>query len=62
MREACNKIIHAKEIEILLPNKPEIVLRGKKGNEFWKANFDILEFTRKAMSFLIVYDEAWDIQ
>jgi hypothetical protein len=61
-RETCNKIIHAKEIEILLPAKPEIVLHGEKGSESWKAEFDILDFVRNAMNLVVSYDENWNIQ
>lgn len=62
LREACNKIIHAREIQILLPAKPGIVLHGKKGSESWKAEFDILGFVRNAMKLVVCYDEDWDIQ
>jgi hypothetical protein len=62
LREACNKIIHAREIEILLPTKREIVLHGKKGSESWKAGFDILDFVRNAMNLVMSYDEDWDMQ
>ena len=62
LREACNKIIHASEIEILLPAKPVIVLHGKKGSEAWKAEFDLLGFVSNAMNLAASYDEDWGIQ
>ena len=62
LREACNKIIHAREIEIQLPAKPQIVLHGRKGSQAWKAELDILDFVRNAMSLVVAYDEDWDLQ
>ena len=59
LREACNKVIHAREIEIPLPIKPEIVLHGKKGGEVWRAEFKIFDFARSAMNLVAFYDENY---
>jgi hypothetical protein len=72
IREACNKIIHANNIEFKFKYSqhgskkirylaPEIILHGKKGKVSWKATMKILRFVDLALKLCIVYDESWDV-
>ncbi|MBC2733029.1 MAG: hypothetical protein HF981_01605 [Desulfobacteraceae bacterium] len=69
VREACNKIIHAKsltfnynatkdKIEYL---KPIVNFIGKKNKNHWKATIDIYKFVEQAVYFSNEYDENWSI-
>ena len=62
LRDACNKIIHAEEIEVGLPSSPEIILHGSKSGDPWKAKFAILDFVKSTMRLVDAYDEDWEIQ
>jgi hypothetical protein len=54
LREACNKIIHARKIRFDVENNeehqpylnPYIYIYGEKGNKEWKATIDVISFAR----------------
>jgi hypothetical protein len=61
LRESCNKIIHAKEIQFevkkikkdLATLEPKIILIGNKYKTKWEAEIDVLEFIRKYIIYII---------
>jgi len=72
LREACNKIIHANKIEFKFKYNqhgskkirylaPEVLLHGRKGKKFWKADLKILRLVSLALELCIAYDESWDV-
>lgn len=60
LSEAWNKIIHAKDIQLLAKEikrgllylEPKIILIGKRDNIKWKAEIDILKFIRNYIAFI----------
>jgi hypothetical protein len=58
LREACNKIIHAKEIDFDIKRStkefysidPVVYLLGEKGNKSWEARLDIVQYVRSYMN------------
>ena len=66
IREACNKIIHAKSLEFgygktkdkISYLKPRIQFIGDRNKKNWKATIDILKFVENAVNISNVYDES----
>ena len=57
LREACNKIIHARNIELLrsarcMVLKDEIYLEGKKGADQWEVHLQIKNYIVAGLTFL----------
>ncbi len=68
IREACNKIIHAKSIRIFETVEggaehlaQTIYLGGTKGDKAWNAEIEIEHFLRAALFVSNRYDEDWEV-
>jgi hypothetical protein len=62
IRDACNKIIHAKALNIITSDNPQIVLRGyDPQNGDWETIVFVLKFIESALDLVKSYDEDWDV-
>lgn len=68
LREACNKIIHAKSIRLEeaadAPGghlTPAIKLSGEQNGTPWVATIDVKAFVKAAVFMATKYDEDWDV-
>lgn len=60
IREACNKIIHAKELQFEVKKvkkdiyslKPKLILIGDYNDQTWEVEINIIEFIRKYIQFI----------
>ncbi len=63
LRDACNKVIHAKSLSIFTEDDDHrVVLEGdetKKGE--WKATIFIIPYLDSALNLIKSYDEDWDV-
>lgn len=61
IRDACNKVIHAKLLTIV-PHKAKVILKGIESNEDeWSANLSVIAYIESALDLIKSYDEAWDV-
>lgn len=49
LRTACNKIIHADNIEILDWSNPVLQLQGKQGRKEWTAFVEVIDYIRASV-------------
>ena len=69
IREACNKIIHARSLKFVYRKtkdkmtylKPIVYFSGQKNKKDWKASIDIFKFAEIAVYVSNEYDEIWDV-
>jgi len=62
LREACNKIVHARKFEIQESVgghhlEPTIILEGIHGRKHWKVELDIQKYVRAGLTFINVYEQ-----
>lgn len=71
-REACNKIIHAREFITESENSndgtdnvkyyiPFITLRGTQGKQKWLAKLDVEKYVTNGLCLIKTYDEDWEV-
>jgi len=61
IRDACNKVIHAKLLTIV-PHKARVILKGTESNEDeWSANISVIAYIESALDLIKSYDEDWDV-
>jgi len=62
LKEACNKIIHCLQYEILSEDNvllSEIKIYGEKGNKQWHVKLDGIKYIINGLFLLKEYDEDW---
>jgi hypothetical protein len=61
IRDACNKIIHAKSLNIMT-RETEVTLAGSEPNKGeWSAKLSIIDYVESALDLIKSYDEDWDV-
>jgi hypothetical protein len=61
IRDACNKIIHAKSLTIIT-QKTKVNLTGSEPNKGeWSAKLSIIDYVESALDLIKSYDEDWDV-
>ncbi len=61
IRDACNKIIHAKSLAINT-KKIKVNLKGSEQNgKDWSATLSVIDYVESALDLIKSYDEDWDV-
>lgn len=62
LRDACNRVIHAKSLSIVTETTAEVSLAGRDGKRGdWSAVLGVMPFLESALDLIKAYDEDWDV-